>query len=685
MIWALIGKIINRKTVLIVFICLFMIGFLLAILGTFRSDENLPVRIEIPTNSQFTTEINSFFNRTDATLLEDAQNKLIEDYTVRGYIIFPKTAPPPGGYPVIIWMHGFGASAELQINLPRLFAKNGFVAVAISQPGHGSSSGFWDMGIQALLGVYSTADWLVNSSPYQDQIDMNRIGVAGHSMGGIVTTRSGIFDNWTNPETGNPVGTGGLIRSYCAIYSWDDLYTMAANLIEEYLGIEDIWNNPTILRVLDSWRFLTNGDPSVIDEETRLRSVTNFINAQNIPNYCLITGQNDELTSPQAQCHIMANATKNASGIVQVSWGDIYNQVMSFSNHTWDYGDLTLGTARRLVLLPNLAHIQEGFDPRVAQNLLTWFNETMNCEGITTTVSANFNVPFFTKMIGWFMMLLGTTGCILPTISYLSTSKFKINHPPLHPKLPEKRKNLLLIYAITPVLAISLSSLITLPSLTHFWIFDLILPLFLLNGLFLLPLVITLVIFEARRYNFKIEDIGLTKSITNNLKAIAIPVIAIFLCVTLFDLICWFLQVPFLLPRPLDTTTRFDFLILFSILLLQFFCFELLFRGLFQTKMDRDKVRKLVKWKIVIKSGLFSGICTGVGVGMSILIKFGALLSKKPLIIMILFGGLILIYFLGGIVSAYIYQRTHNILSSTIFMALLIALFMAGKLLLTYA
>ncbi len=669
------------------FIGVFLIGLTMAIVGTFRPDENLPIRIELPTNSQYTAEMNSFFNRTEVTLLEDAQNKLIEDYTVRGYIIFPKAAPPPGGYPVIIWMHGFAASAELQINLPRLFAKSGFVAVAISQAGHGGSSGYWDIGIQALLGVYSTADWLVNSSPYKDQIDANRIGVAGHSMGGIVTTRAGIFDNWTNPESGNPVGTGGVIRSYCAIYCWDDLYAMASNLIEEYLGIEDILNNPTILQLLDSWRFLANGDPSVIEEELRLRSVSNFIDAQNIPNYCLITGQNDELTSPQAQCFIMGNATKNESGVAQVSWEDIYNQVISFSNHTWDFGDMTVGTARRLVLLPDLTHIQEGFDSRVAQNLLMWFNDTMNCEGVSTNVPANWNVPFFTKMIGWFLMLLGMVGCILPTFSYLSTSRLKINTPvpETTAKLYNHRKRRALIYAIIPIFAVSLSALVTLPSMTHFWMIDLITPMFLLGGLFLLLPVIMLAILEVKKQNYVLEDIGLTKSIKSNLKAIGIPVLSILVCVALFDLTCWFLQVPFLLPRPIDPTVALEFLLLFGVLLLQFFCLELVFRGLYQTKIERHDGRKLEKWKVVIKSGVFSGICTGIGLGISILIKFGGLLVNVPLVVVALFGGLILIFVLGGIISAYIYQRTRNILSSTIFMALLIALFMAGKLFLTYA
>ncbi|MHA1146151.1 MAG: CocE/NonD family hydrolase, partial [Candidatus Helarchaeota archaeon] len=162
---------INRKFLFIVFCITFVVGTLFLVLGTFSIDENLPIPIQFPTSSRYTIELNSFFNRTVVTAREDAQNKLLEDYWVRGYVILPRTPKPSAGYPVIIWMHGFGACAELQINYARQFAKSGFIAIAISQPGHGWSSGLWDMGIQAIAGVYSTVDWLVNSSPYKSIID----------------------------------------------------------------------------------------------------------------------------------------------------------------------------------------------------------------------------------------------------------------------------------------------------------------------------------------------------------------------------------------------------------------------------------------------------------------------------------------------------------------------------------
>ncbi|NVM52287.1 MAG: hypothetical protein HWN66_01200 [Candidatus Helarchaeota archaeon] len=679
MLLELIKRILNRKTLLIGFILVFITGFSLAVIGTLPPDENVPVRIEFSTYSQYTAELNSFFNRTE-------QNKLIENYTVRGYAIVPKTAAPPEGYPVIIWMHGFAVSAEMQMNYPRLFAKCGFLSIAISQPGHGCSGGYWDMGIQALLGVYSTVEWLVNESPYRTSIDKNRIAVSGHSMGGIVTTRSGIFDNWTNPNTSNPVGTGGLIRSYCAIYCWDDLYSMADTLINDFLGLQDVWNHPAILRLMESWRWLSNHDPSTIEEETRLRSVSNFITGQNIPNYCLITGSGDELTTVKAQCHIMANSTINASGIIEVPWNVIYNQVNGSSNHTWNYGDISAGNARRFVLVPGIGHIQEAFDQTIMQNAVLWLNESMNCTNINTNVPSDINLFYLVKLSGWFLMLIGALGCILPTFSYFSKSKLKVEspRPKIAPNLQIDRQKLLL-YSSIPIAVIALSSLIGMQSLTHFWIFDLMIPKFLVSALLLLPIILILVILEMKRYHYTPEDIGLTRSIKNNLKSILLPVLAILICVLIFDVVSWFLQLPFLLPRPFDSGIYIDFFMLFGILLLQNFCFELLFRGLYQTKIEQYGARQLTQWTIIFRSGLFSGIVIGSGFGLNLLISIGGLFANSPFFIILLFGGIIFLFFVIGIVSAFIYQRTRNILSSTFFNALLMALFISGKLFLTYA
>ncbi|UCE14477.1 MAG: alpha/beta fold hydrolase, partial [Candidatus Heimdallarchaeota archaeon] len=330
---------ISIRRVIIASAIVFCLGTVLMIVGTFTPDENLPTRISFNTYSKYSDELNSFFNRTEVTPLENAKNKLIENYRVAGYVITPEKEPPIEGYPVIIWIHGFGVSSDIQMNYPRQFAKSGFFTIAIDQPGHGWSGGNWDMGLETLLGVYSTIEWLINDSNYRGMIDVDRIGVSGHSMGGIATTRAGIFDNWINPKTGRKVGTG-RISSCCAIFCWDEASKMAEGLVWNFFGVDQVWSHPTILEIMSHWRWLSNHDPSILEEEFRIRSVSNFINATNIRNYCLIIGGAESPAMIKAECHIMANATIDASGAPQETWDSIHETIYTSPNHTWNFGEV---------------------------------------------------------------------------------------------------------------------------------------------------------------------------------------------------------------------------------------------------------------------------------------------------------------------------------------------------------
>ncbi|MFX0061829.1 MAG: alpha/beta hydrolase family protein [Candidatus Hermodarchaeota archaeon] len=673
---------------MIISVFLFFLGVTLMICGTFNTDENLPIRISFNTYPQYTNELNSFFNRTEVTALEDAQNKLIEDYRVAGYVILPKTEKPPEGYPVLIWIHGFAVSADMQMNFPRQFAKSGFLSIVLDQPGHGWSGGYWDMGIQTMLGIYSTVEWLVNDSNYKDMIDVSRMGVSGHSMGGIATTRAGIFDNWINPKTGRKIGTG-LISSWCAVFCWDNPETMIKRLVENYyFGKEQIWSHPTIIDMMKYWRWFSNYDPSTFEEEMRIRSVSNFINASNINNYCLIIGSEDEFVSVESQCHIMANATINSTGIPQVPWNAINDTIHTSANHTWNFGNITNDNARRLVLVPGTGHIGEAISREVLQNITYWFNESMNCIGISPQVPEDFQVLFIIKNLGWILAFVGSFCAIIPSITYISTSRSELDSNSLKtvPKLQEKeKKSYLGIYATATVFLMAISGLFRLNSITHFWMYDILIPKFLLSALFLLIPTIIMVFFEKKRQNYQCLALGLNISFKNILMEIFIPIIAISFWIMLFNTTAWIFQVPLLLPRPFEIGIYLDFITLLGILLLFNFNVELLFRGLYQTKIQEANNATSVLI-IIGKSSLMSGVCLGIGFGTNILITYFGLFMNMPIIFTIgLYGVFIVIFVLLGVIAAEVYRKTGSIISSSIFNALIMALFIAGKLWLSYA
>lgn len=661
----------------------FCLGLTLMVIGTFTPDENLPTRISFNTYHRYSNELNSFFNRTDVTPQEDAKNKLIENYRVAGYAIKPKKEQPVEGYPVIIWMHGFGVSSDIQMNYPRQFAKAGFFTIAIDQPGHGWSGGYFDMGLETLLGVYSTIEWLINDSAYKNLIDVTRIGVSGHSMGGIAATRAGIFDDWINPKSGNKIGTG-RIKACCAIFCWDDASRMAEGVMESF-GISQVWTHPTIEKMLTQWRWLSNHDPTIIEEEFRIRSVSNYINVSNIKNYCLIIGGDEHPATIDAECHIMANATIDITGLPQVPWNVISDTIHTSSNHTWNFGNIDNNSARRLVLIPDTSHFEEAISLDVVQNTTHWFNYSMNCRSISPEIPKFFQLPYFLKMGGWLLTLVGSLSALLPTFTNISDSRIGARSPlaEIAPDLNYKdKKRLYAVYITISTLFVSFSGLISINSLTHFWMFDLlIIPKLLTSALFLLIPVSLVIFFERKRYKYHYDDIGLSSSFKNNLRCITTPLITISLWILLFNTAALIFQVPLLFPRPIELDIYLDFILVLGILLFFNFEIELLFRGLYQTKIQKHNE----KWMSIGKSALFSGSCIGIGYGTSLCITLSELLFYQPIIILILYSICIGIFCVLGVFSAVIFNKTGNFLSSTVFNSILMVFLISGKILLVYA
>ncbi|GAB4315197.1 MAG: hypothetical protein Kow0069_16930 [Promethearchaeota archaeon] len=688
----------NRRTWLAVGLVAFASGAALVAVGALRPDENFPARISFPTSPAYRQRLNDFFNRTDATPREDAANKLVEDYDVAGFVLVPLRPAPPGGYPAVVWMHGFGVSAELQLNFPRQFAKSGFLTLAISQPGHGWSGGLWDMGVQTLLGVYSAVDWLVNRSPWADLVDPTRVGVAGHSMGGIATTRAAIFDDWTDPTSGLPVGTGGAIRASAAVYCWDDLETMAEGLVEGFLGVEDAWNHPTITDVLDHWRWLANYDASVVPEEVRVRSVTNFLSAQ-VPggtprNYLLVTGIDDELTTPAAQARLVANATLGLSDGAPANWVEVLDAVATRDNHTWDWppGSFDRGTARRLVLVPGVEHLEEAFSHRVVRNVTSWFAAAMDCGNIVDAEVAGgpvaWELPFLVGMLGW-ALALGAVPLLV-----IATLRVALPTPPTGQRgeTPSAvgtplgvRKLAAACFAATaaPVAAVGP---LRLRSATHYWILDLLVPRVALAGAACSAAALVTWWWWRRRRRRRRGSGGPDNCPPNSKTTLLVPLVVAG-WVAAFDALAFAFNAPLALPRPLTATSVSDFAALAGVLALGAFGVELAWRGTFQPALDAARAARgdAGRFGLYARSAALSGASLGLGAAANLSFWVGGLLLEAPWTLLALFGGLPLLFFLLGLPSAWVAHRTGRWGPAVALQVALLATFLGGKLFLPYA
>jgi uncharacterized protein len=138
-----------------------------------------------------------------------------DNLKINGLLTQPKGEPPAGGWPAIIFIHGYIAPTTYRTQGPQYtsyvdyLARNGFVVFKIDLRGHGSSEGepggayySSDYNIDA-LNAYSA----LQAAPF---VNPGRIGLWGHSMAGNVVMRTVA----AKPEIPAAVVWAGAVYSY---------------------------------------------------------------------------------------------------------------------------------------------------------------------------------------------------------------------------------------------------------------------------------------------------------------------------------------------------------------------------------------------------------------------------------------------------------------------------------------
>ncbi|MBI4226490.1 alpha/beta fold hydrolase [Candidatus Roizmanbacteria bacterium] len=156
-------------------------------------------------------------------------NRYIASYKSEGLKIYalltvPTGERPPGGWPVIVFNHGYIPPAQYQTTERYVayvdgFARNGYIVFKPDYRGHGNSEG-------EPAGAYGSNAYTIDvlnavasikklSEPSQTDnrlliTDSNRIGMWGHSLGGFVTLRSMVV----NKDIKAGVIWAGVVASY---------------------------------------------------------------------------------------------------------------------------------------------------------------------------------------------------------------------------------------------------------------------------------------------------------------------------------------------------------------------------------------------------------------------------------------------------------------------------------------
>ncbi len=139
---------------------------------------------------------------------------LSEGLKIYGLLTVPRGAQPAGGWPAIIFNHGYippevYRTTERYVAYVDNFARNGYIVFKSDYRGHGNSEGESRGGygspgytIDVLNAVTAIKDY--------PAADPNRIGMWGHSMGGYITLRAMVI----NQDIRAGVIWAGVVASY---------------------------------------------------------------------------------------------------------------------------------------------------------------------------------------------------------------------------------------------------------------------------------------------------------------------------------------------------------------------------------------------------------------------------------------------------------------------------------------
>lgn len=146
-----------------------------------------------------------------------------------GTLFVPNKASKDHKLPAVVLTHGYLNNKELQLQNAIELARRGFVVLAIDRGGHGNNE--ISQAASAMMntsGMYEAVQYLA----CQEYVDVAKIGISGHSMGGFTTSMTLVTDMYlpiagigvkTDEKTGVAISNLGLV-SAGLMQGWDSYY-----------------------------------------------------------------------------------------------------------------------------------------------------------------------------------------------------------------------------------------------------------------------------------------------------------------------------------------------------------------------------------------------------------------------------------------------------------------------------
>lgn len=169
-------------------------------------------------------------------------------YTMNAWLFIPENATAENPAPAVVTSHGMFNNKGMQdLNFVEL-ARRGFVVLAQDMPSHGDS-GETDGFAGTMMGMYESVKELAGM-PF---VDATRIGITGHSLGGMSCNLSVTLDNYAptpliaavllNSADGTYTDDSG---NFANVYGSRDMGIIAGQYDEWFFDDVDANGNPTL-------------------------------------------------------------------------------------------------------------------------------------------------------------------------------------------------------------------------------------------------------------------------------------------------------------------------------------------------------------------------------------------------------------------------------------------------------
>jgi len=531
--------------------------------------------------------------------------------------------------PGLVLCPGLFANREIYLGLCRRIANLGVAVLVIDLRGHGHSGGSSTFGKSEAHDVWAAIDVL----GARNDIDPERLGVIGHSLGGIAATRAG-FEQ--------PVDR---IRAAVAIYCWKGF----GDAVEATFG-------PLERFVARWWHFFgwsrrfSVTDPDAVEE----RSVIDRLDAAARINYMLVVGSRDPLTDMTRSKEILARVAGQPSVEPGVTYGRFENR-----------------SARRLEIIQGANHWSVLSRRSTFVAIRKWLHEGLGVEETgKARGSAALGVLGLTRKASVLLHALSTlafAGCLM---SVLSPEQAFRNRPttPLATTIMATA-----VFLLCSALAIPAARSLRLKPFLPHWGADIVSLISASRAVLFVPALALIAAGKGTGQGFPLEAMGLVT-----------PVVCVGLVASGL-LFLWILCSWNLMARVNRFTTLWPvvpirlFLLLLGVLFLCYLAEESVFRAMIQRQLSG-----LGPISEVLLSAVAYSMAASIGMTAAVWPLFpsasfaAAFRSRSITLLPVVFVFAVAVFFVHGLVAALLYHFTGTIVASALFLALLVSFLFTG-------